>query len=387
MPPKDTIWPAAPHTLAKIEILSNYLIRYMQILGRSRRGQTLLYIDGFAGPDEYTNAPNGSPTAALSAVSEAISLAGSDWLAGSMQCVFIEERKDRYEHLRTRLAGFPSSPRIAVHSYNSTFVEGLRLVQQEVPVPFQTNSPLFVFIDPFGATGAPFQSVASILASPCSEVLINFDADGIGRIFQAQESVGHETLLNKIYGDDSWRHVLKTHYSLSRLCEEALALYKQKLRSLPNVKYAFPFEMRSDTDFLNYYLLFASQHPLGLEKMKEAMKKIDQDGSYRFSDASIGQTATFRFDDPMQFSPQLYNQFQGQQVLYAEIRDYTLNETPFSNPSKMLSVLDKQDLISNVDYTGGNYTGKRRKGDFAETKTISVTFSPHRTEVQHGFQF
>jgi hypothetical protein len=38
--------------------------------------------------------------------------------------------------------------------------------------------------------------------------------------------------------------------------------------------------MRSSDDLLNYYLPFASQEKLGLQKMKEAMKSIDQDGRF-----------------------------------------------------------------------------------------------------------
>jgi three-Cys-motif partner protein len=55
MPQKKlpTIWNAPPHTIAKIEMLRAYLVAWFQILGRSRPGQDLLYVDGFAGPGEY----------------------------------------------------------------------------------------------------------------------------------------------------------------------------------------------------------------------------------------------------------------------------------------------------------------------------------------------
>ena len=59
------IWDAEPHTIAKIAILKNYLFAWFQIFGRSRAGQSLLYIDGFAGPGHYTNYNEGSPVAAL----------------------------------------------------------------------------------------------------------------------------------------------------------------------------------------------------------------------------------------------------------------------------------------------------------------------------------
>ena len=77
MPPiKEPVWDAAPHTIAKISILENYLLAWFLILGQSRPGQDLLYVDGFAGPGVYTNYDKGSPVAALIAASKAVSLLG-----------------------------------------------------------------------------------------------------------------------------------------------------------------------------------------------------------------------------------------------------------------------------------------------------------------------
>jgi len=44
MPPKKhpTIWPAAPHTIAKIEILKGYLQAWLAIMGLGVRRQHLL---------------------------------------------------------------------------------------------------------------------------------------------------------------------------------------------------------------------------------------------------------------------------------------------------------------------------------------------------------
>ena len=69
---------------------------------------------------------------------------------------------------------------------------GLAVVRKDIPAPFCKSHPLFVFIDPFGATGAPFSVVREILKSGCSEVLINLDADGIARIYRAKDEAKHE---------------------------------------------------------------------------------------------------------------------------------------------------------------------------------------------------
>jgi three-Cys-motif partner protein len=373
MPPKKlpTIWNAPPHTIAKIKMLRAYLVAWFQILGRSRRGQDLLYVDGFAGPGEYVNYPIGSPLAALSTAEEALALTASQWVAGKIHCAFIEAHDDRYKHLEQKIESTKRGRNIETHCYHDEFTSGLRKVRADVPRPFTAQHPLFVFIDPFGATGVPFPTVKQLLASPCSEVLLNLDADGIGRIFHAGERAAHEQNLNAIFDGDDWRTLLDTSDPSPVLHRKVLQLYKAKLRSIPNVKYVFAFEMRTSAYALNYYLVFASQHPLGLEKMKEAMRRIDQSGDYCFSDARVEQSSLFRFDDPQQHSVDFYHQFRGQRATYDELRDHALNESPFTNPKSMLRDLEvNRDLIEEVKSTDP----RRRKGTFSEGKLIYVKF-------------
>ncbi len=141
------------------------------------------------------------------------------------------------------------------------------------------------------------------------------------------------------------------------------------MRQLPNIRYDFAFEMRTRATTLNYYLVFASQHHLGLEKMKEAMKKVDQTGTYQFTDAHVNQYSLFRFDEPENYSPLLFARFCGKTVRFEELRDFALNETPFTNPKSMLKDLENKELI--IVMTSDP---KRRKGTFNEEKIDRIVF-------------
>lgn len=374
--PTDVIWKAEPHTIAKIDILEAYLVAYFQILGRTRPNQNLLCVDGFAGPNQYTNRPSGSPTAALNAASTAITNTGTAWRAGKIHFAFVERDKARYNVLLQQLPQ-PTS-RIQVHTYNTEFTRALPLIKQAVPEPFRSDSPLFVFIDPFGATGAPFQSVAEILDSPCSEVLINLDADGIGRNFKAN----NEAVLKEIFGDTSWRAELRDDLPFDLLCRRVLHLYKDRLRTLPGVRYIFEVEMQGVTGTLNYFLVFASKHPLGLMKMKEAMKSIAQNGTYKFADADVGQTALFRFDEPEAYHMKLYEAFKGEQVAYDSRNDdvtaFALNHTPFVDAKSMLRLLEADGMISAI-----SADRKRKRGTFNEM----VSAIDFHGRIQDGFLF
>lgn len=367
---KDVLWEAPPHTLAKVSILQAYLHRWFEILGRRKYRQNLWYIDGFAGPGEYTNSPVGSPVAAISAAGEALQRADGQWKAGSIHCVFIEENPGRFDHLTKKVDAISKSEKIHTHLFNSTFVDGLAELRRQAQNPFSKSSPMFAFVDPFGATGVPFTDIKDLLSRESSEVLINFDSDGIGRIFRAKGAANHEEILNRIFGDDSWKTELARHNISHELYRGVLALYKRKLRALPNVRYVFAFEMKSTKNTIDYHLVFASQHPLGLEKMKEAMKKIANAGAYCFSDAvHPDQIALFHFDDPSTYSMQLFEHFRGRAVRYQELNDYALNETPFMNPKAMLKELEVKDLIVVT-----SRDPKRRKGSFNEDTLISIAF-------------
>lgn len=371
MPAKklETLWDAEPHTIAKISILQDYLLPWFQILGRTKRNQDLLYIDGFAGPGQYTNYSKGSPVAALVAAKEALSITGNYWVAGNIHCAFIEPDKKRFAHLTQTIQPFETDPRIKIHLYNSSFINGLSRLKIDVPSLFDNQYPRFIFVDPFGATGVPFQIVRELLSSRCSEVLINLDADGIVRIHRADEAADAAVLLNDIFGSDIWKAVLSERLSFDALCYRVLDLYKKLLRDLPQVKYVFPFEMRAKANTLNYFLVFAAQHYLGLEKMKESMKRIDQSGAYCFSDANIDQQRLFRFDDVPTYSKLLYEYYKGKSASYEELRDYALNDTPFINPKAMLKQLEQDNLIEAT-----SSDPKRRRGTFNEDKIMGINF-------------
>lgn len=366
---QSALWPAAPHTIAKIAILRAYLHAWFQIMGRTMVGKDLLYVDGFAGPGAYANYPTGSPIAAVEAARSVIEASAGSWVADNIHCAFIEPDPERFAHLRENLEPFQNVDKLKLHLFNSTFVDGLSALRSRIPLPFRMSHPLFTFIDPFGATGAPFSVVEDILRSSRSEILLNLDADGIARIYQAGVSADHETLLDRVFGDSSWKDMLSRNLPFPTLCARSLDLYKTRLRSLPKVRYVFAFEMRTHADTLNYYLVFASQHPKGLEKMKEAMKSIDQTGDYCFTDAFTEQPTLFRFDDVMEWSNRLLECFRGRRAFWDSVNDYALNETPFSNPKGMLKNLEGQDLISVA-----SSDPKRRKGTFNEMKIQYIQF-------------
>ncbi len=367
--PKTTIWHAPPHTVAKIRILRAYLLAWFQIMGRSQRGKDILYIDGFAGPGSYANQAEGSPVAALRALAEVRKNVGKHWVAGSVHVALIEEASERFSALQSAVEPYCDTPNLSVHPYGLTFEEALTQLRTAAPNFFESSVPLFAFIDPFGVKGFTFESVRHIFRNPMAEVLINFDADGVARVLRAGKASDHETILTDIYGSDDWRASLNPSAATPVLVRESMRLYRQRLRSLTGVRYAFSFEMQTHQTSIDYFLVFASRHHLGLEKMKGAMKSVDGSGAYRFCDASEHQGDLFRFDDPAHYADITMKSFVGQTVSYDDVRGFVLNETPFANPTSILKELERSGRLSVV-----TRSPNRRRGTFKAEDTVALTF-------------
>ncbi len=383
MPAKKhgTTWDAAPHTVAKIRILQSYLYVYFQILGQSSQGANILYLDGFAGPGRYENFSDGSPVAALKAAVAARrdAVQRGTWKAGAIHLAFIEADRKRFEHLEKVIAEVAAPlhlqrDEVQYKVIRGEFSEQVSSVKAWCPRPFHSKEPLFAFVDPFGAKGVPLEIVRELLTSSCSEMLFNLNAFAVARVLKAKEAANHEQVLDGIFGNSgsSWRDVLDPAQGMESLCRDVLALYKERLHDI-GMKYVFSFEMRKTEAALDYFLVFASHHRLGLIRMKEAMRELDRDGSYKFVDtmARSGQGTLFRFDNPEDFTRPLFETFKGQSLGYETLWDWALLHSPFTNPKEMLVALEKLGRIRAHVKAGA----KRRRGSFPEEKIQSVEFA------------
>jgi hypothetical protein len=228
-------------------------------------------------------------------------------------------------------------------------------------------APTFAFIDPFGATGLPFSVIQEILSHPSCEVLLNLDSDGVARLFEASDFSKNEAHLDSLFGGGSWRSALRPGAGIRELSSQILTLYKQRLRSIPGVRYVFAFAMHDAHGKLSYHLVFASQHPLGLEKMKEAMESVDKSGLYTFSDATAGQPElSFDFKQPAESARRMQAALGGTPRPYSEFNDYALNETPFRNPKSMLEYLKQQGVVE------VRWQGPPARRGFPEEKIASI---------------
>ncbi|AWM85544.1 three-Cys-motif partner protein TcmP [Microvirga sp. 17 mud 1-3] len=353
--PKTTTWQLDEHTRAKHAILRRYLDAWMPILSLGGFPR-IVFIDGFAGPGIYADGTEGSPIIALRAY-----LLQAATIPSQVDFHFIEKDEERAALLRQTieelLAQAGPHPKLTyqVHSGSSFNEAYLSIVRFNC----SPRTPVFAFIDPFGWTGIPMSTIASIMRSTqSSEVLINFMFEEINRFLAHPDQVEN---FDDLFGGPEWRDIVKLSGRERR--ERIRDLYAAKLRDVAGARYVRYFEMRNERSHTDYYLFFATKSLRGLQKMKEAMWKADPAGGYTFSDATVpDQLVMFGPEVALQrLESDLVNRFGGQSARVEDIEEFVVAETAFreAHYKGVLRELERSGKLEVINPKQG-----RRRGTF-----------------------
>ena len=333
-------WDLAPQTAAKLQGLNTYLRTWFPILSRGRNFDRIIYIDGFAGPGHYRQGEAGLPIVALKAA------LGPSMNPIQKPCEFhFVERKRRavialranIDHLRQQ-RHIPAQIEIFVHErmkFEEAYEQQLRPRLQQNP-----SAPAFALVDPFGWTGLPMSIVTELMRRPSTEVLVNFMFEEINRFLSHPQQV---TNFDALFAGTAWRN----GYTMGGPARKAFIhdLYRDQLRTIASARYVRSFEMRNQRNLTDYYLYFASNNRLGLNKMKEAMWKADPGGSYTFSDATnLAQTVLFQPEPDWRALRRLIeDRFAGRRARVSQVDKFVLEDIPFHSGhyKRVLATMEK----------------------------------------------
>lgn len=279
MPPKTTLWPLDDHTRGKHMVLRAYMDAWLPII--LSKFERAMFVDAFAGPGEYEKGELGSPVIALNALAQHSS---QGMMTGQMDYVFIEERSDRFLHLKNvvdhqRTKG--SIPSICqVSMFNDTFAQVLPNLIASMK---SDRVPTFVMIDPFGISGVGMELIRALMQHPSTEVYVSFMYEYMNR-FKGHPNF--EPHLNDLFGCVDWQQGIDMPEGKARK-DFFYGLYKKQLK-LAGAQHVLNFELYGGNQ-LKYALFFATQRDEGCDKMKQAMWKVAPLGGYRFRSDTLGQ--------------------------------------------------------------------------------------------------
>jgi len=366
-----TVWQADPHTLAKHKILKLYLDAWMPILSRQAKKvgapvPVIRFVDGFAGPGVYAKGQKGSPILALeAALDHAIEF------PIPVEFVFVENDEDRFKSLRAELARYETrvaaSPNVRVrppvHKDCQLAINNALDHCERKGIPF---GPALVFLDQFGYSAVPMSLIARIMKHPQCEVLSYLFWRDLDRfISDASKHRG----INTAFGSEEWTPAIDMPGP-----NRAIFLrdsYLQALKARGGAKYVWPFSMLDANGRLLYWLFFCTNNIRGLFEMKRAMWKVDNAGTFTFSDQEgfdqLRLLATF---DQRWLSTEMARRLANRRLTVGDIHEFVLTETPCYLFKTALKTLEKSGQVKAIDPPPG-----RKPGEYPDDSLL-MEFGP-----------
>lgn len=319
------------------EVKHNLLQKYLKpwLFKITELNPEILYIDGFAGWGYYPDGSPGSPILAMDVVKE-----NYESLEGKLEafhCVFIEANENNYEELESAVEEKekecpPEVKPEVEHTEFDKFAEDF-LDQVDRPIPS------FIFIDPFGFSGVPFEVVSDLINHRKTgvELFITFTA---GKMAQFLDTGTHEVAITEILGTEAWKERISPEMSKEERAEELLQVYEDQLRHEADVEFVWPFQMYEEGKRqTSYYLVHATNHFDGHDIMKKIMYKEGANEQfaylgpdhYPFEEEQLNLTEFGNGDQDERiesFADQLFKWYRGESTTLKEVIKETTQETP-----------------------------------------------------------
>jgi three-Cys-motif partner protein len=269
--PDGVLWPRDPHTAAKHTLLRRYLSAWFPIMAKQFRGDGITFLDGFAGPGEYTNADESSPVIAMAQAhrSEVVTAGARTRL------VFIEDDQRRVEHLKSLLdRRFPQAYRPATLISHVRHGKCAEVYESAVAEAGGWGGPVFANLDGWGAD-THHEVVRRIAQQRSSEVLVTFKDQFFIRFANGEQEAGE-----RVFGNSEWRSVdqLPTQGKKPFL----LGLYRKRLH-YAGFTHVLTFEM-VDEGGHSLYLFFGTTSEIAVSKFKDGLWEVDGITGQRFRD-------------------------------------------------------------------------------------------------------
>jgi three-Cys-motif partner protein len=257
----------------KHRLLGKYLIPFSAKLGS--RASLIYCIDGFAGAAKYEDGSPGSPLMMAHL---------SDKCAASSKPVklrLINVEKDRENFRALKYITQNWETKGVVTNLKGRFGDFVKDILSTI-----SNNPAFFFIDPYGPTKVLFSHLLPILKREqrVTELMINFDADGLRRIADtmhsstSNQSAVKAALTNimnvtKIIGSDLWEQPFREGRLSTQERENLLLrLYMSNISKYDYSVAAYAIR-KSMKDSPKYYLLYCTRHPDGIVLMSNFVRE------------------------------------------------------------------------------------------------------------------
>lgn len=355
------MWVLEDHSRGKHAILRRYVQAWLPIM--ATQSDRLVLVDGFAGPGRYTGGEPGSPLIMLDAY---LNHSYRERIRAQLNFLFIEERQDRVDHLTEEVSGLgPLPTNVRVYIKHGSYQKVFRQLLAGVQASQKTLAPTFSFIDPFGYSDAPMDLTGQFFQFRKCEALVYVPTDAVVRFLTRPSQ---ERALTTLYGTDEWKKGgAKTGSDRRQFLHD---LFRDQLHKHGS-RWVRSFEIVKGSG-LGYYLFFATNSALGMEKMKDAMWAVDRQTGCQYRDSTDSALQPVLFEPRPDTGPlltSLREHFGDRQFTIEEAEQYTILETAFAKSHLRRLTLAPEERGGRLQV----YTKRRRRFSY-----------PVRTQMSFG---
>ena len=317
-------------------------------MAKQFRDSGITFFDGFAGPGEYTNAQESSPTIAMEQARR------SDVTRYSTQTrlVFVEDHLGRAAHLENLLdAQFPLKTRPPGLEKSVKRGKCSDRFEQAIAEVGGWDGPVFANLDGWGVD-TNYEVVQRIAQQQSSEVLVTFEDQFFIRFANGEQEAGE-----RVFGHSDWRRVDRLPTAEKK--PFLLDLYRKGLHSA-GFPYVLTFEM-IDEGGHSLHLFFGTTNKVAVEKFKDGLWEVDGVSGQRFRDPRDPNQMSFDILHP-DFTPlesRILELLGGRDYSMAELCEDALLKTIYKE-THVKPVVDRLITQRRVDQvrTGRSYADR-----------------------------
>jgi len=233
----------------------------------------LIFVDGFAGPwqtrdPEFSDSSFSVALQILRKCQEGLKAKGRDFGVG---LIVVEDEPESYERLE-QFATARTELRCPVHPIRGKFIKRIPRINQLIQQTAR-NTFRFILLDPTGWADIPMGELKSFVKGRSSEVLINLMTKHIVRFL---DEGNRAESYRKLFGRDGVLDELRKIPKEER-ADVAVREYCRSLKQLCAFEYVSSAVILEPTrEQIKYFLVYASNHPRGVEVFKAAENKVSK---------------------------------------------------------------------------------------------------------------
>jgi three-Cys-motif partner protein len=269
-----------PATGAKHKLYQRYYDAWWPIMLQPqgmRSWSRVTLLDAFAGPGLYEAGEDGSPVFSLQRLLEHDAAGRMGLSPRRVQLVFIEKRRDRYEHLRQLLTDrFGALEQLPVRVIVRQGEAG-RDSEGILTEVGAWGQPILGVFDSWGSVRTPLTLMRRIARNPGSEVITTFGPNWFNR----RKDINSD-IFDEVFGGRQFWEAASAVEQSDEQWRAWLAAYRSALLRA-GFGYCLQFQVVPRTG-LPLHLVFGTCHPKGVAVMKEAMWTVDRSDGMSFKD-------------------------------------------------------------------------------------------------------